>query len=213
VFNQLLSITIITILTCSLVIQAETSSVNALADPAEGIKTSSKFGTGNYYDEYQAKLQNIHSMITKPSVKEQIKNGIFAEDVDCNGDKVLVLKWDETSSACVNINTAKQLTEHGWGIVREQAVVPSHFGCGDYINISYNNTEHDHRKIVKVIRDTIRQYEKNDKRWEPITLNHKDMKDFVGISVTDKDLSDSIFEALKKAEHVSDVTGSVMCVD
>ena len=167
------------------------------------------------FQNYQEKLMHIQQMAIKPSVKEQMKEGIFAEDVMCNGNKVLVLKWTEDSSACVTKYMAKHLVERGWGITREQAVVGSRWGCAEYTQIYYNNVEHDHSKIIQTIRNTVKQFMHDDNVWTPISIVHHENNDFIGSGrvISDSKLSDEISDALKMIRHVSNVTSDIMCVD
>ena len=167
------------------------------------------------FQNYQEKLMHIQQMAIKPSVKEQMKEGIFTEDITCNENKILILKWTEDSSACVTKYMAKHLVERGWGITRELAVVESRWGCAEYTQIYYDDAEHVHSKIIHTIRNTVKQFMHDDNIWTPISITHHGNNDFIGSGsiISDSKLSDEISDALKMIKHVSNVTSDIMCVD
>ena len=66
----------------------------------------SEEGWNEYVSQYMQKIETINANDHKPPPRQQINIGIFHEDVICNNNLVLVLKWSSNNVACVKQETA-----------------------------------------------------------------------------------------------------------
>jgi len=120
------------------------------------------------YIEYGHLIENIKSMEQKPSIKQQIEMGVDIDDVVCNDDKVLVLRWFGNSSVCLTPTTADILVQRGWGIFANANNRPNILFCLTINSIYYENVnEHSNSKILSLIRDAISP---DRERWFEIDI-------------------------------------------
>lgn len=154
---------------------------------------------------------SIMPSVEAKSPRQQIAEGVFPEDVVCKFSYVAVLKWADTdSTACVTLSTSKALVERGWGVIRAHIDVQKRDSCADYFFIYYEVENHNHSKIIKLIRDTLRTLDENT--WHPINLSHHDESDFIAMNL---ELSNYVVDLITQIDNVSHIGDhSVgLCVD
>ena len=144
---------------------------------------------------------SIIASVEAKSPRQQIAERVFPEDVVCAFSYVAVLKWTDTdSTACVTPSTSKALVERGWGVIRAHMDVQKRSNCADYFFIYYETENHNHSKIIKLIRDELRILDENT--WHPINLSHSDESDF--IAMTDE-FSNYVVELITQIDNVSHI--------
>jgi len=144
------------------------------------------------------------------SPRQQVADGVFPEDVVCGFSYVAVLKWADTdSTACVTSSTSEALVERGWGVLRANVDIELRSNCGDYFVIFYEAENHNHSKIIKVMRDELRTLDEN--AWHPINLNHFDERDGI---VMGPELSNYVVDLITQIDNVSHIGDHnvVLCV-
>ena len=135
------------------------------------------------------------------SPRQQIAEGVFPEDVVCAFSYVAVLKWADTdSTACVTPSTSKALVERGWGVIRSDMNIQTRGSCGDYFSIYYETENHNHSKIIKMIRDELRTLDENV--WYPINLSHNDERDFIAMI---PELSNYVVDLITQIDTVTHI--------
>jgi len=144
---------------------------------------------------------SIIPSVEAKSPRQQIAEGVFPEDVVCKFSYVAVLKWGYAdSTACVTPSTANALVERGWGVIRVHMDVQKRGLCGDYFFVYYEVENHNHSKIIKLIRDTLRTVDEN--AWYPINLSHDDESDFIAMN---PELSNYVVDLITQIDNVSHI--------
>jgi len=150
--------------------------------------------------EYSEKLSKISAMKDKPPPHKQIEDGISPEDVLCSDDHILMLKWADVKSACVFPETSNKLVQRGWGVIREEFNIIPLADCVDYFNIFYETENHNHSKIIKILRDELRTLDEN--AWYPINLSHDDESDFI---IMNPEFSSHMEDLITQIDNVSHI--------
>jgi len=126
----------------------------------------------------QDKIEEIKSLEIKPSPRRQIEIGIHPHQVFCNEGKILVLKWNDNTSACVYQQTAERLVDLGWGIVKNDDVFVGDTECGSDFKVELQEVDQiNKKKIIKSIRNVLSKielpeiYGKYDIRWHYIFVD------------------------------------------
>ena len=92
----------------------ETSLTISYSQPMEISMLDSKVGT--LTTSYNINLPQNNANEVKPSPLQQTTQGVFLSEVECRAGKVLLIKLNQNSSACVTPQTAKELIARSWGI-------------------------------------------------------------------------------------------------
>ncbi|MDX1372926.1 MAG: hypothetical protein R3321_10670 [Nitrososphaeraceae archaeon] len=112
--------------------------------------------------DYPQKIDKIIAMQDKPSPKQQQSDGIFAADVVCSNDFVLVLKLSAREKVvCVSSQTAEKLAERKWGVMRADKTVlgGTSVECRNYFEISYDTIDNFREsEVIKQIRMTLLEF-------------------------------------------------------
>ena len=187
-----------------------------------------------YFDkDYPKKIDTILAMQDKPSPRQQLSDGIFAADVVCSNDFVLVLKLSGNYDvACVSSPTADKLVERKWGLLRTDKTIlgGTSVGCRDYFEIFYDKAEnYRESQIIKQIRMTLSEfYEAAHDRatlaqkmmisepyekalWDRIGVYGFNTDESVRISINNcfsVNANNEILNDLKDLEHVKDAKAS-----
>lgn len=135
--------------------------------------------------EHQNKIEEIKLLETKPSPKKQVEIGINPHQVFCNEGKILILKWNDNTSACVKQQTAAKLVEYGWGIIKNADVYVGDTECGTDFNIELQEIDNiNKKKIIKSVRNALMKielpeiYGQYDIRWHYISVDLIDETSF-----------------------------------
>jgi len=81
-------------------------------------------------EAWESKDKTIQENMAKPEIAaissplRQMKNGISPGDVTCKEGLVLIIKHND-SAACVRLDTAVKLEEHGWGVMPPPCCKPT----------------------------------------------------------------------------------------
>lgn len=135
---------------------------------------------------HQNRIEEIKSMEIKPSPKRQIEIGIQPDQVFCNEGKILVLKWNDNTSACVKQQTAIRLVELGWGIVKNVDVFVGDSTCGTDFKVELREGENiNKKKIIKSIRNVLTEiklpdtFGEYDIRWNYVFVESDGENSFI----------------------------------
>jgi hypothetical protein len=74
--------------------------------------------TGNMTKTMTGNMTKTTNIINIPKILpplQQLKSGVAAKSVQCNGGLTLLIKAEDGSPACVHSQTAQTLTARGWG--------------------------------------------------------------------------------------------------
>jgi len=160
-------------------------------------------------------IDTIIAMDEKPSPRQQLFDGVFAADVICSNDFVLVLKLSANYKvACVSFHTADKLVEREWGLIRTDKTIlgGTSVGCSDYFEIFYDSTVNFREsQLLKQMRMTLSEFNNEITLWSIIQVSSPNNEGIVEITTNGFNcLGDStkILHDLKELEHVIDAKNS-----
>ncbi|WP_048097401.1 hypothetical protein [Candidatus Nitrosopumilus salaria] len=161
--------------------------------------------------DYSKRIEIITALQEKPSPKQQLSDRIFAADIVCSNDFVLVLKLSAIDKvACVSIPTAEKLVERNWGIIRtDNVIIGGTFGeCKQTFEIFFDKgTDFRKSQLIKHMRISLSEFSNEKALWGPISISSQSNEE-VWISIdscfySENELS-KILNDFKELDYVKD---------